>query len=191
MINYKEFMKKIKIISNITDTVKSLFKKNKKLFFLTIALIFIMLAVFVSTFFTSKNNSSSKNNTSVSTGILDYTNSVENKLESMLLSLSGISSASVFVMVEATPTVTYLTETEEVTTTNASGSSTTTKTTTVVFEKDGSISTPITVTTILPKVTGVMVVLNKVSPSTKLNITNAIATVLNIDVSCISILQES
>lgn len=150
-----------------------------------------MLAVFVSTFFTSKNNSSSKNNTSVSTGILDYTNSVENKLESMLLSLSGISSASVFVMVEATPTVTYLTETEEVTTTNASGSSTTTKTTTVVFEKDGSISTPITVTTILPKVTGVMVVLNKVSPSTKLNITNAIATVLNIDVSCISILQES
>lgn len=184
-------MKKIKIISNITDTVKSLFKKNKKLFFLTIALIFIMLAVFISTFFTSKNNSSSKNNTSVSTGILDYTNSVENKLESMLLSLSGISSVSVFVMVEATPTVTYLTETEEVTTTNASGSSTTTKTTTVVFEKDGSISTPITVTTILPKVTGVMVVLNKVSPSTKLNITNAIATVLNIDVSCISILQES
>lgn len=184
-------MKKIKFISNITDTVKSLFKKNKKLFFLTIALIFIMLAVFVSTFFTSKNNSSSKNNTSVSTGILDYTNSVENKLESMLLSLSGISSASVFVMVEATPTVTYLTETEEVTTTNASGSSTTTKTTTVVFEKDGSILTPITVTTILPKVTGVMVVLNKFSPSTKLNITNAIATVLNIDVSCISILQES
>lgn len=183
-------MKKIRFISNVTDTVKSLFKKNKKLFFLTIALIFIMLAVFVSTFFTSKNNSSNKSNTSVSTGILDYTNSVENKLESMLLSLSGISSASVFVMVEATPTVTYLTETEEVTTTNASGSSTT-KTTTVVFEKDGSISTPITVTTILPKVTGVMVVLNKVSPSTKLNITNAIATVLNIDVSCISILQES
>ena len=183
-------MKKIKFISNITDTVKGLFKKNKKLFFLTIALIFIMLAIFVSTFFTSKN-SSSKKNTSVSTGVLDYTNSVENKLESMLLSLTGVSSASVFVMVEATPTITYLTETEEVTTTNASGSSTTTKTTTVVFEKDGSISTPITVTTILPKVTGVMVVLNKVSPSTKLNITNAIATVLNIDVSCISILQES
>lgn len=184
-------MKKIKFLTNFIEGAKSLFKKNKKIFFLTIILIVVLLAVFGSTFFTQKSESNSESKTNSSAGILDYTANVESKLKSILLSLENISSASVFVMVDSTPTVTYLTETEEVTTTNSSGATTTTKTTTVVFEKDGSISTPVTVTTILPKITGVLVVLNKIDASTKLNITNAIATVLNIDVSCISILQES
>ena len=37
----------------------------------------------------------------------------------------------------------------------------------------------------------VLIVLNKISASTKLSIINSISVVLNIDASCISILQES
>jgi len=60
----------------------------------------------------------------------------------------------------------------------------------VVYEKNGSSQSPIKVMTEYPKVTGVMIVTNKIDVSTKISIQNAIAGVLNIDSSCIFILQD-
>ena len=108
----------------------------------------------------------------------------------MLLEINEVTSASVMVMVESSPKIEYLTEREEDVKTDEKGSSSVVSTT-VVFEKNGSVNTPIVVTTIMPKVTGVFIVLNKISPSTKISIINSISIVLNIDSKCISILQES
>lgn len=184
-------MKNFKFINNVKETIAKLFKTNKKLFILTIILIAIMIVIFISTFFSSSKKTSQSESSLKSQGINDYAESVENKLSSMLLSLDAISSAKVFVMVDSTPEIKYLTESEEQVTENASGSSTTTKTTTVVFEKNGSISTPVAITTIMPKITGVLIVTNKISASTKINIINSVSIVLNIDSSSISILQET
>jgi stage III sporulation protein AG len=184
-------MKNFKFLNNIKENVKKLLNTNKKIFFLTIALIVVMILIFVSTFFKSKNSSSSSATLNQSVSVSDYASDIENKLSQMLILLDSVSSVSVFVMVDSTPEVKYLTESEEQTSSNSSGTSTTTKTTTVVFEKNGSISTPVAITTIMPKVSGVLIVLNKISASTKLSITNAVSTVLNVDSSCICILQES
>ena len=60
----------------------------------------------------------------------------------------------------------------------------------VVYDKNGSSQSPILVSTDYPKVVGVLVVLNKVSPSIKLSIQNSISGVLNIDADSIFILQD-
>ena len=64
------------------------------------------------------------------------------------------------------------------------------KTETVVFEKNGSSSNPIVVATIAPKISGVLIVVNKIQASTKLSIINSVSIVLNVPESCITILQE-
>ena len=92
-------------------------------------------------------------------------------------------------MVDSTPKIEYLTEkSEEISGDSANKNSVVSES--VVFEKNGSISTPVVVTTIMPKVTGVLIVTNQINNSTKLSIISSVSTVLNIDKSCISLLQE-
>lgn len=177
---------------NIKESVKGLYLSNKKVFILAVSLMCIVIVIAVSVFIpSSKNDKKSQIEKQGQVSVTDYATQVENKLNSMLLSIESVKKVSTFVMVESTPKIEYLTESENVTTTNSSGTSSSTLSTTVVFEKNGSISTPVVVTTILPKVTGVLIVLNNVSASTKFSIIKAVSIVLNIDESCISILQES
>ena len=183
-------MKLSKYFAKIKEFLESAYKKNKKLFFVTIALVFIVVAsawyVFANKSTTSKTTKISSSGVSVDS----YASSVEQKLESKLLNMKNVSSVEVFVMIESTPIKNYLTEQEVVEITNSAGTTTTT-TTTVVYEKDGSATSPIEVSTQLPKITGVLIFLNKIDASTKLSITNAVACVLNVESSCISILQDS
>ena len=90
----------------------------------------------------------------------------------MIIGVGEITSASVMVMVESTPKIEYLTEGEDTVETNEKGS-TSTKSQTVVFEKDGSVYSPVVITTLMPKVTGVLVVVNNVSASTKHSLINS------------------
>ena len=104
--------------------------------------------------------------------------------------MKSVSKVKVFVMIESSSMSEYLTEKEVVEIENSGGKTTTTKTV-VVYQKDGSKSSPVQVSVMPPKISGVLIFLNKIDASTKLSITNAIACVLNIDASCISILQDS
>ena len=122
--------------------------------------------------------------------IQDYADKIENKLELLISKLDSIKDVSVMVMIESSPKVTYLTESTTKTETKENNS-VSEIITTVVFEKNGSISTPIVVTTINPQITGVLIVTNKISSATKLAIINSVSNVLNISESCICLLQEN
>lgn len=185
-------MKISSLFAKIKEKFSGLFKSGKKPIILMIAVIVIMVAIATS-FFSPKGKSD--NGVSDSTdfvSVTDYSESVEKKLQNMILKLEQVDNVSVLVVVDSTPKIEYLTEDEESTVTSSDGkSTTTTKKSQVVFDKDGSKSTAVVVTTIMPKVVGVLIVINKIDASTKINIINSISTVLNIDPSCISILQES
>ena len=180
-------MKIKNLISSIKNKLSS--SKNKKFWILgSILVVLICLSVFV---FPSSNKSKDDDNlakqqTNISVEKYEY--EIEQKLKQMLLSISEISEADVMVVCDATEVVEYLKNKTE--TTSGSGD-TASKTTTeeVVYEKNGSNSSAIVVSKTNPKIVGVWIVINEVSPSTKLSIINSISSVLNINESSISILQ--
>lgn len=185
-------MKKIEFFDKFKEKFGKLFNTKKKATILLIVTISIMVLLAISVLFPKNSAKSAKKETSNSTGeisVLNYASGIENRLEKMIETIDGVENVSVFVMIDSTPKVEYLTETQETITKNGT-SETSTKSTTVVFEKNGSISTPVVVTTLMPKVTGVLIVTNKIDASTKFNIVSSISIVLNVDSSCISILQE-
>lgn len=183
-------MNKNGLFSGLKDKICTFFKKDKKNFIIIISCFMLVIFLAISSFKTTTKSNSNSQQKSQSVSITDYAEKVEDKLINIISKLDNISKVDVFVMVEATPTINYLTEKKETTVTNEKGS-TSEITTTVVFEKNGSIQTPVTVTTIMPKITGVLIVTNNINVSTKLLIKNSISIVLNIDESCISLLQES
>ena len=162
--------------------------KNRKNLFLILGLIIGVILLIISFIIQPKTKVEIKDKTEIS--VSSYSSNIESKLEQMLLNLNEITNVEVMVMVESAPKIEYLTEKKEEIKTDDKGSSSVVSTT-VVFEKNGSVSTPVVVTTIMPKITGVFVVMNQVSASTKISIINSISVVLNIDQTCISILQES
>lgn len=176
--------------AKIKEFVLDMRRRNKKLFLLCLALCGIVV-VSACMFFLQNKNTKKQQISSLSKVIVDdYSSGVENKIKALLLGLKSVSKADVFVMVESSPISNYLTEKEVVEVTGSAGSTITT-TTTVVYQKDGSKTSPIIVSTTPPKIIGVLIVLNKINASTKVSIINAVACVLNIDASCISILQDS
>lgn len=182
MINFAKFV-------NLKNKLSSLFSGKKKSTVICFLIIVLIVGYMISINLKPSSKQSDKEDNVENFSISDYSNNIENKLESMLLNIDEIDSVSVMVMVESTPKTEYLTETEQTTETDEKGSSSTTSTS-VVFEKDGSVSTPVVVTTIMPKIIGVLIVVNKISASTKFSIINSISMVLNVDSSSISILQK-
>ena len=182
-------MNNFAFLTSFIEKLKLKTFNKKKVFgwFIIAGLIIVVVFVYL-TFGKFENKNTTKIESTFS--LNEYSNAVEEKLKSMILKLDEINSASVMVMVESTPKIEYLTESEEVFE-NAEKGSSSTKSTTVVFEKNGSVNTPIVVTTLMPKVTGVLIVVNKISASTKIALINSISAVLNVDVSSINILQES
>ena len=181
-------MKIKNVFVNFYTKAKSLFLKNKKLSIVFVACFIVLVFGLFSNFMPRKKEKSQTENFE-NNSFFTYTNAIENKLETMLLQVNEIDFVYVLVMVDSTPKVNYLMQTETV---NESSNDITKSTIeeTVVLEKNGSKSSPIIVSTTVPKITGVLIVTNKISSSTKVSIINSISTVLNVDGSCISILQE-
>ena len=179
------------IFSGLKNKICTFYKKDKKIFIAIIVCFIIFFGLIISIISDFGKNKSSKPVTkNISIDVSNYALSVESKLEQMILKLDSVKTVSVLIMVESSPTITYLTETTEKTEQKENNISSE-KSTAVVFEKNGSISTPIVVATLNPKITGVLIVTNKISSSTKIAIKNSVSVVLNIDESCISLLQES
>lgn len=168
--------------------ISELFNKNKKLFIFTIALIIVVVFCFI--FYptsSSKTNISKNSDVTLNSSNADYVSKLETKLEEMLMSMNEVTKANVMVMCDSTEIVEYLKNKNESYNESGSVSSSSEE---VAYEKNGSNSSPIIVTTKMPKVVGVWVIINSVSASTKLAITNSIVSVLNVPESSISILQE-
>lgn len=180
-------MKITERLSALKSKLVTFYKSNKKLFFSLVACIVVLVGLAVSTLADVKKKKSGQVS---SVSVTEFAREVEQKLSDMIMMLGSVSRASVFVMVESTPTVTYLTETTE-RSESKDGTTVSEVETTVVFEKNGSTTSPVVVTTMTPKVTGVLIVTNNIPASTKLSIINSVSVVLKIDKSCISILQES
>lgn len=182
-------MKLNNLFSSLKSKIIALFGKNKRLTnFILIAAALILVCIFI---FPNKESSvESDQNSEISLNVSskEYKDEIESKIKQMLLSIDEVNFASVMVVCDESEKYVYL---KNITQTSSGSGESESKTITeeVVYEKSGSNSSPIIVSKIMPKVVGVWIVINSVSPSTKLDITNSVCSVLNIDKSSINILQ--
>ena len=182
-------MVKNKFFDNLKTKIKELSTKNKKTFFISVVLLVAFIFLIITIAFSGSGKKSETSKTTNQISVSEYASNIEKKLVDIISKLESVKDVSVFVMVDSTPKIEYLTEkSEEISGDSANKNSVVSES--VVFEKNGSISTPVVVTTIMPKVTGVLIVTNQINNSTKLSIISSVSTVLNIDKSCISLLQE-
>ena len=179
----------IQYFAKIKEFIKDSYHKNKRQFLWLVVLFGVLFCMLIWWVTGSGIDSKKKKQNSLSVTVESYADGVEMKLETMLLSMKKVSNVKVFVMVDSSPIKNFLTETEVVKLGGENGSTTTT--TKVVYNKNGSSNSPVEISTTLPKISGVLIFLNKIDASTKISIINAVATVLNIEPSCISILQDS
>ena len=183
-------MKLKNLFLSLKNKISFLYGKNKKLFvwgIVLLVLVFVFLFAFPKENYEDKNLA--KDSESVKNISLGYEEELEFKIQKMLVSISEVSVANVMVFCDSSERYEYLKNVSE-TSSGSGDSASKTITEEVVYEKNGSNSSPIVISKTMPKVLGVWIVINQVSPSTKLVITNSICSVLNIDASCISILQE-
>ena len=174
----------------IKENIAKNYNKNKKIVIVVALLFVLLLGYFIVSLNSNKeqiDENQSANKSVVSTE--KYEEMIEQKLKTMLLEIDEVKSAGVMVVCDGS-TVTHYLKNSSTTTTTSENSSTQTITEEAVFEKSGSNSMPVIEYTVFPKVVGVMVVVNKISPATKLAIINSISVVLNIDASCISIVLD-
>ncbi len=184
--NYGEIMNKFAFLSKFIKFFKQVFSDKKKTSFLI--LIIAVAIIFVSTIIPSKNNEEGDAKID-DVLVTDYASLLEAKVQNMLVKLDEVNSVSVMVMTNSTEKIEYLIE-SEITKNGGEENQIITSKESVVFDKNGSSSSPVIVTKILPKITGVLIVVNNISASTKLSILNSISVVLNVDASCISIIEQ-
>lgn len=180
--------------SGVVDFFKkkkdSAFAKSK--YYLVIVLVIAIIIIFVSSFFSS--GSSSDKSTKVESSNLsamEYCETVENRLVSVLENVKGIGKVQVFVMVDSSPTIKYLEETEKVTNENQTNSLTTQEIkTTIVMSKNGNVTYPVVVVEMMPKITGVLVVATGAKDlKMKTTLINVVSSILSVDVSSVEVLE--
>ncbi len=180
-------MKKVTIFTKTKEYFVNLYSKNKKMFFAVIAVVVLILVSVPSMFFVKdKQVKETESDKKTTISYDSYASGLETKIEALLNNLNSISNVEAFVMLESSPIKHYLMELEK---SQNSASGEVIKET-IVFEKDGSSTKPVETYVEMPKIAGVLIVVNKIDASTKLAIINSLSVVLNVDSSCISILQE-
>lgn len=174
-------------ILKLKEKLSKLYNKNKKLFVFTLSLVIIIFVCFLFLPKSKSTTSKEQANESTTATSANYSDELEGKIKKMLLSLDEVNKVSVMIVCDSSSEIEYLKSRTE---TTASDGSTKTVTEEIAYEKDGSKTSAIIVSEKLPKIVGVWVIINSVSASTKLAITNSIISVLNIPETSISILQE-
>ena len=160
--------------------------------FFVVFLVVVIIIIFASSF---KSDTKTDKVTKVDTkniSAMEYCEVVENRLVSVLENVKGIGNVDVFVMVDSSPTIKYLEETETQTVTNGASLDKQTELikTTIVMSKDGTITTPVVVVEILPKITGVLIVASGAkSVKFKTTLINITSSVLSVDISKVEVLE--
>lgn len=168
-------------ISSFFSKIKN-FKHLKTLIVVVLSL--IVFVIFASSFVSKKSNKNQES-TNVSSNALSYCKQQEHRLEQVLENVKGISNVKVFVMVDESPTLKYVEDNSQTQSQNQTTSSSET-----VLTKNGSITSPILVCEILPKIKGVLVIAKGTGDlKIKTTLTNIISSVLDINISSVEVLE--
>lgn len=153
--------------------LKKLFANKKIIIYLIVAvLLVIAILIFSSSFTNEKTSSNTLSTTNKSS--TSYAESLESRIEDLLSSVNGVTSAKVVVYVEASTKKEYLT--------NSAGD--------IVTTKDSSGTCPVIKEEILPKIAGILICYGGTKDvATKNNILRAISSTFNVDISKIDILE--
>lgn len=169
---------------------KILTKKNFKL----VLLIIVGLVTIIIFFGFGSNKTSSTSSSVVSTSsyisTMDYCEIIENKLIEVLSKVDGAGNISVMVTVDGSPELVYANEQDKTSSSNSSGSTTSsTYSSPIIIDANGS-SSALVMTEVLPAVKGVIVVSSGAgNVATKLNLLNAVSTLLDISTEQVTILK--
>ena len=165
--------------------LKGDFKNFKNILILIV--VFVVLIIFYSSIYSKTDSKKSEIKNSLSA--VEYCQSIENRLCNVLGKIKNIGSVDVFIMVDASPTIKYLEETKTETSTKEQ-SETSIVETEIVLSKNGSLSTPVVVVELMPKITGVLVVASGANDvRIKNTLINTISAILNINVSNVEVLE--
>ena len=176
--------------SNKFSLVKMLSGKSLKIIALSIVCIIIFLI-----FLGIGNNSEVSNSNNVTTNkyeyitTMEYCTELENKLEKVLSQIKGAGSIGVMITVQGSPELVYAVDSDTKVSTNNNGSTTTNSSSPIIVQTSSG-STPLILTENLPLVKGVIVVSSGASDiGIKLDIINAVSTLLDISTDKISVLK--
>ena len=171
------------------NKIKIIIKK----YFKVILLVFLLL-VGIIVYFTF-NNKITKTNTTASnisikyTTTMEYCSDLENKLTKVLSKVKGVGNVSVMITLDGSPEIKYASD-EDLKTSSNSSSSTTTTSSTPIIVNNGGESTPLITSESLPQVKGVIVVSSGAYDiGVKLDILNAVSTLLDISTEKVVVLK--
>ena len=120
---------------------------------------------------------------------MEYCTELEKKLENVLSLIQGAGQVGVMISVEGSPELIYAVDSDTKVSTNSNGSTTTNSSSPIIVQTSGG-STPLILTENLPLVKGVIVVSSGASDiGIKLDIINAVSTLLDISTEKISVLK--
>ena len=120
---------------------------------------------------------------------MEYCTELEKKLESVLSQIKGAGNVGVMISVEGSPELIYAVDSDTKVSTNSNGSTTTNSSSPIIVQTSGG-STPLILTENLPLVKGVIVVSSGACDiGIKLDIINAVSTLLDISTDKISVLK--
>ena len=181
--------------SNARSTVKDkilklLDKKNLKIFILIFIGIVGLIIFFGMGNVDSSESKDLNSNSSQYITTLEYCEMLESKLENVLSSIDNAGQVSVMISVDGSPELVYATESDETLSSNSSGTTTSNNSSTPIIVEVGGASSALILTEKLPEVKGVIVVSSGAgNVSVKLNILNAVSTLLDISTDKISVLK--
>lgn len=183
---------------NSEDKVKEKFNifklftsKNLKILVLIIIAIvigFVLIDASSSTTKESSSTTSSKSYGYIST--LDYCAELESKLQNVLSNVKGAGQVRVMVTVDGSPELVYAKEEDSKVSSNTTGTTTSSSSASPIIVTTGGESNALILTENLPKVKGVIVVSSGANDvGIKMNILNAVSTLLDISIDKVSVLQ--
>jgi len=169
-------------ISGIIAKLKlSKILKNKLVVRLVVCLLAVVaLGIFASTFINKKSTKTSSQVSSTSTtyssSVLAYSRAIASQIEDMLAGVKGLNNVKVVVVAESSPEIKYLKSGEG----NES----------IILEKQSSITKPVIVTELTPRINGILIVADGATNLLLKNkVISALSAVYSVDSAKIDILE--
>lgn len=164
--------------------------KNLKIIVLVIIFIVALIVFLKLSGEKSSSRTSSASSNQVYLTSLEYSQALEQKLESVLSQVKGAGQVKVMISLDGSPELKYAMDSDTKVSNSTNGSTTSTSSESpILVGKNGSTS-PLILTEILPKVKGVIVVSSGANDiSIKLDILNSVSTLLGISTDKINVLK--
>ncbi|MGN0960867.1 MAG: hypothetical protein ACI4PF_01555 [Christensenellales bacterium] len=170
---------------------KFLTGKNLKILILIIvAIIAMVILMNFNTSNSEKNSLATSSNTYGYKSTLEYCAELESKLQAVLSNVKGAGQVRVMISVDGSPEIVYAKDEDEKSSSNSSGTTTSSNSSSPIIVTVNGSSNPLILTENLPTVKGVIVVSTGASDvGVKLDILNAVSTLLDISIDKISVLK--